>query len=134
MNQAMSKLPPDLSKIGDEIHAAAQRSLRRRRARRELLTRAATVGGIGALVFAALTPGRLGPSTTTTVDVAGTRVATALPADEVGSPARAYPAELVRVELAPEIRARLPLAHPPGTARRPGLPPAADRGRYPSGR
>jgi hypothetical protein len=52
-------LPPDLSRIGDELAAAAARSLRARR-RRVLAGRWAATAVAGALAFAALTPARLG--------------------------------------------------------------------------
>jgi hypothetical protein len=52
-------LPPDLSRIGDELTAAATRSLAARR-RRALAARWAATAVAGALAFAALTPARLG--------------------------------------------------------------------------
>jgi hypothetical protein len=54
-------LPPDLGRVGDELVAAAARSLRARR-RRTLVTRWAATILIAALAYAALTPARLGPA------------------------------------------------------------------------
>jgi hypothetical protein len=56
------RLPPDLSSLGDELCAAAERRARRRRRRAELATRLAMAGIAGALVFSVLTPGPLGPA------------------------------------------------------------------------
>jgi hypothetical protein len=53
-------LPPDLSRLGDELYAAAERRARLRRRRAELAARLATAGIAGALVFAMLTPRPLG--------------------------------------------------------------------------
>jgi hypothetical protein len=64
-------LPPDLSRIGDELTAAATRSLRARH-RRALAARWVATAVAGALVFAALTPARLGTA------VGGGPVATVL--------------------------------------------------------
>jgi hypothetical protein len=52
-------LPPDLSRIGDELAAAASRSLRTRH-RRALAGRAAVTAVAAALALAALAPARLG--------------------------------------------------------------------------
>ena len=52
-------LPPDLSRIGDELVAAAARSLRARR-RRVLAWRLAATALAAALTFAMVGPGRLG--------------------------------------------------------------------------
>jgi hypothetical protein len=56
-------LPPDLSRVGDELVAAAARSLRAQR-RRTFAIRSAGTILVAALVFAALTPARLGPAQT----------------------------------------------------------------------
>lgn len=73
-------LPPELSRLGDEIVAAAETRLRARRRRTELLTRLATAGVVGGLLFAVLTPGPLGPA-----DRAGLlRLAPAAPAAAPG--------------------------------------------------
>jgi len=58
----MSHLPPDLSRLGDELCTAAEQVLERRRRRREFMARVAAVGAAGALLFAALTPASLTPS------------------------------------------------------------------------
>jgi hypothetical protein len=52
-------LPPDLSRLGDQLTAAAARSVRARR-RRALAARWTATAVAGALAFAALTPARLG--------------------------------------------------------------------------
>jgi hypothetical protein len=55
------QLPPELSRLGDALTSAAERTIaagRRRAGRRRLVTTAA----LGALVFAALTPATLGPA------------------------------------------------------------------------
>jgi hypothetical protein len=57
----MAHLPPDLSRIGDELAAAAARSLRARH-RRAIVARLAATVVACALIFAALTPARLGPA------------------------------------------------------------------------
>ena len=51
-------LPPELARLGDDLAAAARRTAARRARRRRFAT--AVVGG--ALAFAALTPGPLGPA------------------------------------------------------------------------
>jgi hypothetical protein len=57
----VAHLPPDLSRLGDDLQAAAERSLdaRRRRADR---ARRPGVAMVAALIFAALTPAALGPA------------------------------------------------------------------------
>jgi len=55
-------LPPDLSRLGDQLLTAAQRRIASRRRRAELLARLASAGIAGALLFAMLTPGPLGPA------------------------------------------------------------------------
>jgi hypothetical protein len=57
-------LPPDLSRIGDELAAAAARSLRARR-RRAVVARALVTAVAGVLAFAAMAPGRLGTAQST---------------------------------------------------------------------
>ena len=54
----MVELPPDLARLGDDLAAAARRSAAAR-ARRHRFTVAASVG---AVAFAVLTPGALGPA------------------------------------------------------------------------
>jgi hypothetical protein len=52
-------LPPDLSRLGDQLVAATERRIATRRRRAELFGKLATTGVAGALLFAALTPGTL---------------------------------------------------------------------------
>jgi hypothetical protein len=56
------RLPPDLSRLGDELTTAAATRLQTRARRAERRWRLATRGIAGALVFAALTPSALAPS------------------------------------------------------------------------
>ncbi|HYM58356.1 MAG TPA: hypothetical protein VES79_10390 [Solirubrobacteraceae bacterium] len=57
-------LPPDLSRLGDEIVAAAERLVRARRRRVALLERGA-VAAAAALILAAGVPGALAPAVRT---------------------------------------------------------------------
>jgi hypothetical protein len=57
----MDDLPPDLSRLGRELATAIDNSLRRRRLR-ALANRIATIGGVGALLFAGITAAPLHPS------------------------------------------------------------------------
>jgi hypothetical protein len=57
---ADERLPPELSRLGDQILAATEDKLRARERRSRLLSRLATAGVAGALLFAVLTPGPLG--------------------------------------------------------------------------
>jgi hypothetical protein len=56
------RLPPDLERVGDHLTAAAGRAVAARRQRRAALRRLSGASVAGALVFAALTPGALGPA------------------------------------------------------------------------
>jgi hypothetical protein len=58
----MDDFPPDLSRLGQELSTAIDRSLRRQRLRRRLVNRAAKVGMSGALIFVAMTPAGLQPA------------------------------------------------------------------------
>jgi hypothetical protein len=58
----MSNLPPDLQRLGDELAGAAARAATADRLRREGRRRLALTAVVGALVFATLTPGALGPA------------------------------------------------------------------------
>jgi hypothetical protein len=55
-------LPPELSRLGDELSLAAERTRDRRRRRGEHRRRLAVTGVAGALIFAALTPATLAPA------------------------------------------------------------------------
>src|SRR5690242_9567787 len=55
-------LPPDLSRLGDELTRAAARSLAARRHRRALLVRATLTIVAGILTIAVLAPAALGPA------------------------------------------------------------------------
>lgn len=59
-------LPPELSRLGDEICAAAERTVTARRRRVEVLARLAASGVAGVIAFAVLTPTALGPADRTT--------------------------------------------------------------------
>jgi hypothetical protein len=59
----MEDFPPDLSRLGRELTSAIDRSLRRKRFRRRLANRAATLGMSGALIFVAMTPAVLESAT-----------------------------------------------------------------------
>jgi hypothetical protein len=58
----MDDFPPDLSRLGQELSSAIDRSLRRQRLRQRLVNRAAKVGMSGALIFVAMTPAVLQPA------------------------------------------------------------------------
>lgn len=70
----MASLPPDLERLGEQLAAAAGRTLADRRRRRERTWRLAIAGVVGALSFAALTPADLGPAIRV---LAGTPIAAA---------------------------------------------------------
>jgi hypothetical protein len=55
-------LPPDLSRLGQDLTWAVSRSLRREQWRRRLRHRVAAVGASGALIFMAMTPALLQPA------------------------------------------------------------------------
>jgi hypothetical protein len=57
----MSVLPPDLSRLGDELQDATDRALRRRRRRLERAGRLGLCGLAGVIVLAAAAPGPLAP-------------------------------------------------------------------------
>ena len=58
----MDDLPPDLSRLGGQLTAAIDDSLRRRRFVRSLSNRIATSGAVGALLFAGITAAPLQPA------------------------------------------------------------------------
>lgn len=74
-----SDLPDDLQRLGDQLTGAAARAAAAERLRRRARRRLALTATTGALVFATLTPGALGPADR---DV---RLA-AVPADGFASP------------------------------------------------
>jgi hypothetical protein len=55
-------LPPDLSRLGDQLTAAAARSLAARRHRRRLVARGVATAVAGVLAIAVLSPAALGPA------------------------------------------------------------------------
>jgi hypothetical protein len=55
-----SQLPPDLSRLGDQLARATERRLAARRHRADLLARVAATGVAAALALAVLYPGALG--------------------------------------------------------------------------
>jgi hypothetical protein len=61
VERTMVPLPEDLSRLGDELTAAAGRTLDERRRRRRLLARGGASALSGVLVFAVLAPAALGP-------------------------------------------------------------------------
>jgi hypothetical protein len=56
------RMPPELSRLGDQLSSAAERTRDRRRRRAEQRRRLAATGLAGALIFAALTPAALEPA------------------------------------------------------------------------
>jgi hypothetical protein len=56
------RLPDDLDRLGAELTTAAERSIAARERRAKLSARLATLGVVGALVFAVLTPAALEPA------------------------------------------------------------------------
>jgi hypothetical protein len=61
VQRTMVPLPEDLSRLGDELTAAAGRTLDERRRRRRLLARGSASALSGVLVFAVLAPAALSP-------------------------------------------------------------------------
>jgi len=61
VERTMVPLPEDLSRLGDELTAAAGRTLDERRRRRRLLARGSASALSGVLVFAVLAPAALSP-------------------------------------------------------------------------
>jgi hypothetical protein len=59
----MVPLPPDLERLGERLAAAAASTRDRRRRRAEQRRRLAVAAVAGAIAFAVLTPGQLGPAT-----------------------------------------------------------------------
>jgi hypothetical protein len=57
----MASMPPDLDRLGDQLAQAAGDTLARRRLRSEQRRRMTIAGVVGAIAFAILTPGSLGP-------------------------------------------------------------------------
>jgi hypothetical protein len=55
-------LPPDLTRLGDELTGAVARAVEARRRRRALLTRGAATAVAGVLAIAVLAPAALGPA------------------------------------------------------------------------
>jgi hypothetical protein len=107
-------LPPDLARIGDELAAAAARSLRARR-RRAIVVRCATTAVAGVLAFAALSPARLG---TAEGGRPGTTVLASSPAhagcDQLRGAQQALPACVVAAPAVTHLdRATLPHGAPP---------------------
>jgi hypothetical protein len=63
-------MPPELSRLGDELSSAAERTRDRRRRRAEHRRRLAVTGVACALIFAALTPAPLEPALRPSAQVA----------------------------------------------------------------
>jgi hypothetical protein len=76
-------LPPELSRLGDDLASAADRSLAKRRHR----TKVAATGIAGALIFAALTPAALGPAERPAATMASTGPGCLMPRSEKFIPA-----------------------------------------------
>jgi hypothetical protein len=64
-------LPPDLSRLGDELTGAVARSVEARRRRRALLARGSATAVAGILAVAVLAPAALGPAARTPAKAAG---------------------------------------------------------------
>jgi hypothetical protein len=62
MWRQMASLPPDLDRLGDQLMAAAARTRDKRSRRGEQRRRLTVAGVVGAIAFAVLTPGELGPA------------------------------------------------------------------------
>ena len=105
----MSPLPPDLSRLGDELTAAAGRALDERRRRRRLLARICASAVSGILAIAVLAPAALSP---------GLQLASPF-AEEAGGTVLARPPDRRPVLVAREAPETV-LARPP--ERRPLLP------------
>jgi hypothetical protein len=74
----MVPLPPDLSRLGDELTAAAGRALDERRRRRRLLTRAIACALAGILTLTVLAPAALSPDSRSAALLAHESMATVL--------------------------------------------------------
>jgi hypothetical protein len=99
-------MPPDLSRLGDELTAAAARAVAERRRRRRRLARALTSAAAGLLSVVALAPAALSPD--------GQRAPLLGATDTV----------LVRLPArppVPSVRAELDLVRAPGRAPLPSL-------------
>jgi hypothetical protein len=78
-------LPPDLSRLGDELTRAAARSLAARRHRRALIARGAATAVAGVLAVAVLSPAALGPAQLSPQPLGTTDVGPTLVSDTVTS-------------------------------------------------
>jgi hypothetical protein len=76
-------LPPDLSRLGDELIGAAARSLAARRHRRALIARGAATAVAGVLALAVLSPATLGPAQLVPQPLGATAAAPILVSDTV---------------------------------------------------
>jgi hypothetical protein len=74
----MVPLPPDLSRLGDELTAAAGRALEERRRRRRLLARSCASALSGILTIAVLAPAALSPGSGSGSPLAQESLATVL--------------------------------------------------------
>jgi hypothetical protein len=63
-------MPPELTRLGDQLSSAAERTRDRRRRRAEHRRRLLVTGIVGALIFAALTPAALDPAHRDRIQVA----------------------------------------------------------------
>jgi hypothetical protein len=100
----MVPLPPDLDRLGEQLAAAAARTRDKRSRRAEQRRRLALVGVVGAIAFAALTPGTLSPAVR---DVALANAAVVPPGCETP---RGSGFMLERCEAAPAARPHRPYA------------------------
>jgi hypothetical protein len=78
-------LPPDLSRLGDDLTRAAARSLAARRHRRGLIARVAATAVAGVLAVAVLSPAALGPAQLSPAPVGTSSVVPTLISDAVTS-------------------------------------------------
>jgi hypothetical protein len=102
----MGPLPPDLSRLGDELTAAAARALDERRRRRRMLSRGCASALSGVLAIAVLAPAALSPGPPSATSLRGEAMSAVL----VRLPARPSPA--LASEATDTLLVRLPARHP----------------------
>ena len=78
-------LPPDLSRLGDDLTRAAARSLAARRHRRAFIARLAATVAAGVLAVAVLSPAALGPAQLSPAPVGPSSVVPTLNYDPVST-------------------------------------------------
>jgi hypothetical protein len=98
----MPELPPELSTLGDKLFVAADRELRRRRLWRMLVRRTMRLGGVGAVLFAAMTPSELGHAVRADLPATGGPWVTGPPQPGVGASPRPSRAASSRLRPVPK--------------------------------